>query len=229
MKNISDTEAYTLFDHVFSKTIRSLSHVVGLKKITQPFWNRWLASGVDEAIIFRFLDSVGTIDGWADTAKSVVREELAAFEKRRVRLTRDQEIRALRDLSYICNMAQWGCLPLNDDRRALYAKCRDYYIEAETLAYPENYQRIEIRPAAKGAISVQADTAQFIARTRTLRLRGVQINEGGRMTHQFITGDVLLEGAKAGKIEWRDGEQMHSILLIGPPSGPTNGAPSNPQ
>ncbi len=144
MKNISDTEAYTLFDHVFSKTIRSLSHVVGLKKITQPFWNRWLASGVDEVIIFRFLDSVGTIDGWADTAKSVVRDEIAAFEKRRDRLTRDQEIRALRDLSYICNMAQWGCLPLNDDRRALYAKCRDYYIEAETLAFAQRYVRIEI-------------------------------------------------------------------------------------
>lgn len=144
MKNISDTEAYTLFDHVFSKTVRSLSHVVGLKKITQPFWNRWLASGVDEAIIFRFLDSVGTIDGWADTAKSVVRDEIAAFETRRATLTSDQEIRQLRDLSYICNMAQWGCLPLTDDRRALYAKCRDYYIEAETLAFGDSYQRIEI-------------------------------------------------------------------------------------
>ena len=144
MKNISDTEAYTLFDHVFSKTVRSLSHVVGLKKITQPFWNRWLASGVDEAIIFRFLDSVGTIDGWADTAKSVARDEAATFDARRATLTREQEIRQLRDLSYICNMAQWGCLPLTDDRRALYAKCRDYYIEAETLAFPHNYRRIEI-------------------------------------------------------------------------------------
>lgn len=144
MKNISDTEAYTLFDHVFSKTVRSLSHVVGLKKITQPFWNRWLASGVDEAIIFRFLDSVGTIDGWADTAKSVVRDEIAAFEARRATLTTDQEIRQLRDLSYICNMAQWGCLPLTDERRVLYAKCRDYYMEAETLAFAQDYQRIEI-------------------------------------------------------------------------------------
>ena len=144
MKNISDTEAYTLFDHAFSKTVRSLSHVIGLKKITQPFWNRWRASGVDEAIIFRFLDSVGTIDGWADTAKSVVRDEIAAFDARRAKLTREQEIRQLRDLSYICNMAQWGCLPLTDDRRALYAKCRDYYVEAETLAFAQNYQRIEI-------------------------------------------------------------------------------------
>jgi pimeloyl-ACP methyl ester carboxylesterase len=144
MKNISDTEAYTLFDHVFSKTIRSLSHVVGLKKITQPFWNRWLASGVDEAIIFRFLDSVGTIDAWAQTAKSVVRDEIDAFEKRCAGLTKEEEIRQLRDLSYVCNMAQWGCLPLTDDRRALYAKCRDYYIEAETLAFPQTYQRIEI-------------------------------------------------------------------------------------
>jgi pimeloyl-ACP methyl ester carboxylesterase len=118
--------------------------VVGLKKITQPFWNRWLASGVDEAIIFRFLDSVGTIDAWAQTAKSVVREEIDAFEKRRAGLTTEQEVRQLRDLSYVCNMAQWGCLPLTDDRRALYAKCRDCYIEAETLAFPQTYKRIEI-------------------------------------------------------------------------------------
>ena len=46
MKNVADTETYTVFDHVLSKTVRSLSHVVGLRKITQPFWARWLASGI---------------------------------------------------------------------------------------------------------------------------------------------------------------------------------------
>jgi hypothetical protein len=70
MRNISDTEAYTLFDHVFSKTVRSLSAVVGLRRITQPFWNRWLASGIESEVIFEFLDAVGTIDNWPARPRS---------------------------------------------------------------------------------------------------------------------------------------------------------------
>ena len=45
MKNVADTQAYTLFDHVFVQTVRALSAVVGLKRVTQPFWSRWYASG----------------------------------------------------------------------------------------------------------------------------------------------------------------------------------------
>lgn len=142
-KNISDTEAYTVFDHVFSKTVRSLSYVIGLKKITQPFWGRWLASGVDEKIIFRFLDGVASIDAWASTASHVVRDEINAFEVKRASLTGLEEVAGLRALSYLCNMAQWGCLPLTDGRRAIYRRCRDLYIEAETLAYGERFRRID--------------------------------------------------------------------------------------
>jgi pimeloyl-ACP methyl ester carboxylesterase len=144
MKNISDTEAYTLFDHVFSKTVRSLSSVVGLKKVTQPFWNRWLASGIEEEVIFEFLDGVGTIDNWASTAESVVRRRIAEFDKTRASLVAPEEIAGLRRLSYLCHMAQWGCLPITEQRRALYQLARDYYAEAETLAFGPQYQRITI-------------------------------------------------------------------------------------
>lgn len=144
MKNISDTEAYTLFDHVFSKTVRSLSAVVGLRRITQPFWNRWLASGVDPEVIFEFLDGVGTIDNWATTAQDVVARKEAEFLAMRPQMTRDGEIAGLRRISYLYHMAQWGCLPLNDQRRALYTKARDYYAEAESLAFGAKYQRIAI-------------------------------------------------------------------------------------
>ncbi len=144
MKNVSDTEAYTLFDHVFSKTVRSLSAVVGLKRITQPFWNRWLSSGVPADVIFEFLDSVGTIDNWAGTASEVVSRKETAYLADTAGMDQVERIAALRQLSYLYHMAQWGCLPLNDQRRALYRKVRDYYIEAESLAFGPAFQRIPI-------------------------------------------------------------------------------------
>ena len=146
MKNVADTEAYTAFDHVFSKTVRSLSRVVGLRRITQPFWGRWRASGVDDRIIFQFLDRVGTIDNWASTASGIIAEQIDAMEtlRNRGQLSRDATIKNLRDMSYLCHMAQWGSLPLNDERRQLYRMARDYYVEAETLAFGNLYARISI-------------------------------------------------------------------------------------
>jgi alpha-beta hydrolase superfamily lysophospholipase len=144
MRNISDTEAYTLFDHVFSKTVRSLSAVVGLRRITQPFWNRWLASGIESDVIFEFLDSVGTIDNWASVAERVVSAREATFLAHRPELGREEEIAGLRRLSYVFYMAQWGCLPLTDQRRTLYRKARDYYLAAERLAFGDTFRRLEI-------------------------------------------------------------------------------------
>jgi len=144
MKNVSDTEAYTLFDHVFSKTVRSLSAVVGLKRITQPFWSRWLASGVPPETIFEFLDGVGTIDNWAGTAQTVVSRKENEYIASCEALNPPAKVQALRQLSYLFHMAQWGCLPLNDQRRALYRKARDYYLAAETLAFGPAFRRIAI-------------------------------------------------------------------------------------
>jgi esterase/lipase len=145
MKNISDTEAYTLYDHIFSGTARALSRVIGLKRITQPFWARWLASGVDEETVFSFLDGVGTIDDWASTASKVVDRKVAEYELRKGKeLSKEENVEALRRLSYLCHMAQWGCLPLNDTRRRHYRMARDFYLAAETLAFGDRFKRIEI-------------------------------------------------------------------------------------
>jgi hypothetical protein len=153
-KNVSDPDAYTLFDHVFSRTLRSLSRVVGLRKVTQPFWNRWLASGVDERIIFRFLDRIGSMDALASVAADVAGEEIDSLRRRRSGLARPQEIGELRALSYLCNMAQWGCLPLIDSRRGLYALCRDFCLEAETLAYGDRFRRLDF---ALGGLTLHAN------------------------------------------------------------------------
>jgi len=144
MKNVSNTGAYNFYDFVFSKALRSLSHVVGLRKITQPFWSRWLASGVRSEVIFRFLDRLGSIDGWASAAKDAADDEIARYHAALPNLDTDQKIAFLRELSYICNLAQWGCLPLSQTRKDLYLKCRDYYIEAESLAFPDTYERLGI-------------------------------------------------------------------------------------
>ena len=144
MKNIDETETYTFFDHAFSKTVRSLSRVVGLRKITQPFWARWLASGISRDVIFRFLDELGTIDGWAVVATRVMDDEIARFEALKSVMSEVQLVAALRRLSYLANMAQWGSLPITDERRSLYRRCRDYYVEAETIAFPRTFWRLEV-------------------------------------------------------------------------------------
>jgi pimeloyl-ACP methyl ester carboxylesterase len=145
MKNSDETATYTFFDHVFSNTVRSLSRVIGLRTITQPFWARWLASGVSRDVIFRFLDELGSIDGWAEVATRVVDDEVARFEASRTGMTKGQLIAALRQHSYLANMAQWGSLPITEERRALYRRCRDFYIEAETAAFPSTFRRLDVR------------------------------------------------------------------------------------
>lgn len=144
MKNVSDTDAYGLYDFLFSKAARSLSNIVGVKRITRPFWDRWRASDIGDETIFRFLDGVATIDGWASVAGKVVDDEIAAFERRRAALSRDEMIASLRRLSYLCNMGQWGSLPVTPEKLRLYRLCRDLYIEAETLANGDRYCRVDV-------------------------------------------------------------------------------------
>jgi dienelactone hydrolase len=144
LKNISDTQAYTVYDFVFSKAVRSLSNVVGVKRITRPFWGRWRASSIGDETIFRFLDGIATIDNWASVASQIVDEEVAAFESGRAALSRADEVAGLRRLSYLCHMAQWGSLPITAEKLRLYRLCRDLYIEAETLANRACYRRIDV-------------------------------------------------------------------------------------
>jgi dienelactone hydrolase len=144
LKNVSDTEAYTFYDFFFSKAVRSLSNVVGVKRITRPFWDRWRASSIGDETIFRFLDGVATIDNWATVASKIVTDEIADFERRRADLDHDGTVAALRRLSYLCHMAQWGSLPVTDEKLRLYRQCRDFYIEAETLANGSRYRRFDV-------------------------------------------------------------------------------------
>jgi alpha-beta hydrolase superfamily lysophospholipase len=141
MRNVAETQAYTLFDHVFVHTVRALSSVVGLKRVTQPFWNRWFASGVDEDVILQFLDEVGTIDNWAATAEAVIARKVADYDRDQAGMTPAERITALRKLSYLGHMAQWGCLPITPQRVALYQLARDRYCEAEALAFGPAYRR----------------------------------------------------------------------------------------
>jgi alpha-beta hydrolase superfamily lysophospholipase len=141
MRNVADTQAYTLFDHIFVHSVRALSSVVGLKRVTQPFWNRWFASGVDEDVILQFLDEVGTIDNWAATAETVIARKSAEFERDAPGMSSQEMVTALRKLSYLGHMAQWGCLPITPQRTALYRLARDRYGEAETLAFGPAYRR----------------------------------------------------------------------------------------
>ena len=144
MKNISDTEAYTVYDFLFSQAVRSLSSIVGVKRITRPFWDRWRASGIGDETIFRFLEGVSTIDGWATVASQVVDGEIAAFERQRASLSHEELVAGLRRLSYLANMGHWGSLPITAEKLRLYRLCRDIYVEAETLANGVRYSRIEV-------------------------------------------------------------------------------------
>lgn len=141
MKNIAETQAYTLFDHVFVHTVRALSSVVGLKRVTQPFWNRWFASGVDEDVILQFLDELGTIDNWANIAEAVIARKVAAYDREVGAMSPAQRVTAMRKLSYLGHMAQWGCLPITPQRVGLYRMARDRYLEAEMLAFGPAFRR----------------------------------------------------------------------------------------
>lgn len=165
MRNVAETQAYTLFDHAFVHTVRALSSVVGLKRVTQPFWNRWFASGVDEDVILQFLDEVGTIDNWAATAETVIARKQAEYDAAAPGLSPPERIAALRKLSYLGHMAQWGCLPITPQRVALYRLARDRYCEAETLAFGPAYRRHAFAWAGGtcyGNLHLQASPAPLI-------------------------------------------------------------------
>jgi pimeloyl-ACP methyl ester carboxylesterase len=143
-KNVSNTEAYTIVDRAMSTAVRSLSRVVGVRNITRPFWNRWRASLLGDDVIQRFLSEIDNLDNWLAAGLGIVVEEEAKFAGERASMTREQQITGLRRLSYLSHMAQWGSLPITEDKLRAYRKCRDYYVEAETLAFGDRYRRFSI-------------------------------------------------------------------------------------
>jgi len=75
---------------------------------------------------------------------------------------------------------------------------------------------IEIRCPGKESVTVRAEAARFVLRSRTIQLQGVQVQSEGKVLRQFAVGEVYFEGEKAGRLEWNDGGQNRSVLL-GPP------------
>ena len=141
--NVSDTDSYRFVDKVASWSVRSLSRMVGVKNVTRPFWNRWRASSISDETLMRFLNSIDSIDDWPRAA-TVLLDEAAEQVKNDADQSVERRIEGLRRLSYLAHMAQWGCLPLNDIKRTAYRRSRDYYVEAESLAWGELYHRVEI-------------------------------------------------------------------------------------
>jgi pimeloyl-ACP methyl ester carboxylesterase len=144
MKNVANTEAYSAFDHIFLKALRSISHVVSVKKITRPFWGRWRASGIDEKVLFDFLSSIRNIDDWPDAALRMIAKEGQDFALAQQSMSATEKIAALRRLSYLCNLGQWGILPINEAKKTAYRGARDYYLQAESLAYGERFMRLQL-------------------------------------------------------------------------------------
>lgn len=145
MKNVANTEAYSAFDHIFLKALRSASHVVGVSRLTQPFWGRWRASEIGDDALFGFLKSIRSLDDWPDAALHTVRREEEGFARRQSALNVEQTVEALRRLAYLANLGQWGILPLGDTKRFLYRKARDYTAEAEKLAFGARFERLAIK------------------------------------------------------------------------------------
>lgn len=143
-QNVSHTDAYSRFDHFFLGAVRSVSRIVSVKKLTRPFWDRWRAGDVGDDVLFDFLGSIRSLDDWPDAATRMISREQAALTAAQPNMTASQEIAALRRMSYMCNLAHWGILPLNAEKRAAYVQSRDAYIAAETLAFGNRYKRLQI-------------------------------------------------------------------------------------
>lgn len=91
----------------------------------------------------QFLGSIRSVDDWPLAAMDIVRHEEAALAARSG-LSDAERVRQLRRLSYLCHLAQWGCLAMTEEKISAYRRSRDYYIEAETLAHGDRYRRVAI-------------------------------------------------------------------------------------
>ncbi|TDR81552.1 alpha/beta hydrolase family protein [Paludibacterium purpuratum] len=144
MRNISDTQSYSMQDHFFSRAIYALSRVIGVKNITRPFWNRWRAALFANSTLERFLSAIKGLSDWADAGQVFLEQEIAAFGAARGTLEREQEVAELRRLSFLAHLVQWGCMPLTDLKKNAYRMARDFYVEAETLQHGSRFARLPV-------------------------------------------------------------------------------------
>jgi pimeloyl-ACP methyl ester carboxylesterase len=144
MQNLSETGSYTLLDHAVSKAVWSISRFIGVTQIMSPFWNRWRASLIGESTLREFLGNIRSLADWPSAANDIVRREELELRSNWDQLSLEKQIERMRRLSFLAHLAQWGSIPIDDIKRDAYRKSRDYYIEAERLAYPDRYRRIQI-------------------------------------------------------------------------------------
>jgi pimeloyl-ACP methyl ester carboxylesterase len=142
--NLSHSEAYRFVDHVVARAVRSLSRIIGVKNIMRPFWNRWRASLIGEETLMRFLASIRSIDDWPATARRVVEAEEAQLTAGREALPLEEQVHRLRRLALLYHLAQWGCIPLTEEKVECHRRSRDYYVQAERLAHGERYRRLAV-------------------------------------------------------------------------------------
>lgn len=141
--NAGETDSYNIVDHFMSRAVRSLSRVLSVKTVTRPFWNRWRASQIGEELLDRFLLGINSIDEWPGAALRIL-DEVAAEADLGDSAGPERRVETLRRLSYIAHLAQWGCLALGEQKTSAYLRSRDYYLQAEALAFGDRFRRIEI-------------------------------------------------------------------------------------
>jgi len=91
-----------------------------------------------------FLRGIRSIDDWESCALRLVAEEERKYLSSIPTLPDAERILLLHRLSYLCLMGQWGVIPMSPGKIELYIKSRDYYVEAESLANGDLYQRVAI-------------------------------------------------------------------------------------
>jgi pimeloyl-ACP methyl ester carboxylesterase len=144
MRNIGTTAGYRAVDHVASAAARSLSRVVGVRNVTRPFWNRWRASFLGDEALKEFLASIKSIDDWPVAAIDLVGRAERDYAGRKASLSPTARVAELRRLSYLCHMAQWGCMEISASKKRCYQMSRDFYIESERLAFGKRYRRVGV-------------------------------------------------------------------------------------
>src|SRR5262245_18777655 len=122
MANISHTTTFSILDRVLWHGLRALSHVVSLRKLMRSYLDRWTTALIDEESLRRFLGAIGSLDSWPTDALSFVTREETEYRAWEAYLTEEERSRRLRRLSGLCALAQWGCMPLGEEKRACYRR-----------------------------------------------------------------------------------------------------------
>jgi dienelactone hydrolase len=144
MRNFGEAQAYSLSDHLLSRSVFALSRVVGVRNVTRPFWNRWRAALIDEDTLDRFLSSIGGLADWPTNGWAFLQNEVQRVERAAQAMTDEDRIKAWRRLSFLAHLVAWGCLPLSDVKTRAYMLCRDFYLQAEQRAFGARFARLRV-------------------------------------------------------------------------------------